>query len=633
MIANRPPLFLLALIAALVTAPAGCDAGPVPAAPPAPRSGASQMIDIHSAGRPAEVVVRHARIDWNLDFDRKVLEGSVTWDLEVSVPGAPLWLDTRGLLIEGVFAPVEDGLEERPYELLPEDPIIGRPLRIDLREGDRRIVVRYATTSESEGLQWLDPAQTLGGKQPFLFSQAQSIMGRTFLPCQDSPGIRFTYEATVRTPPGIRAVMAAEIAEDEASPWHFRMPQAIPSYLVAIAAGELEQRAIGARSAVWAEPRMVEAAASEFRDTEAMIEASEELYGPYRWERYEILVLPPSFPFGGMENPRLTFATPTVITGDRSLVALVAHELAHSWSGNLVTNATWSDFWLNEGFTVYIERRIQERIFGVERAEMEAVLGRSDLQEDLDLLDDKDEILKVDLEGRQPDDAFSNVPYEKGYLLLRRLEEICGRERFDAFLMRWFDRFAFRSATTDDFKEALDRDLFAGRPEDAEKIDLHAWLHEPGLPADAPRATSDRFDRARAQAAAFSQGGAAEDLQVEGWITHEWLHFLRGLPADLGSERLAALDARFDLSGTRNSEILCEWLELCVKNEYEPAYERLEEFLIRVGRRKFLMPLYRALIATEAGRARARSIFAQAKPMYHSLSANSVEKLLSEAGE
>src|ERR1043166_4918259 len=324
-------------------------------------------MDVHSFSCPEQARVRHLELDLRVDFDQKILEGSVEVHFDL-LSGNELVLDTRGLRI----ASVEPALS---WEHGPEHAVLGRPLFIRVAEGTTCVRIHYATSPEASGLQWLDPPQTAGKRHPFLFTQSQAIHARSWIPLQDTPGVRVTYTANVRVPAGLRAVMAAGMEGNG----RFDMPQPIPSYLIALAAGDLDFRELGPRSGVYAEPSVVDAAAYEFADTEAMIAAVEELYGPYRWGRYDLLVLPPSFPFGGMENPRLTFATPTILAGDRSLVSLVAHELAHSWSGNLVTNATWSDFWLNEGFTVYVERRILEKLYGRARTEMEAFLGKREL--------------------------------------------------------------------------------------------------------------------------------------------------------------------------------------------------------------------------------------------------------------
>lgn len=583
--------------------------------------------DEHSFGNPHLARVVHGELDWTLDFAAQQLAGSVTWIVERSSPDAPLILDTRGLGIEKVEVGDHRGLREVPVALGDPHPVFGRALVVPMRDLEDHARITYHTKGAG-GLQWLSPEQTAGGRLPFVFSQAQSILARTFLPCQDSPAVRFTFAARVRAPEGMRPVMAAGMAEDRDGDgaWRFEMPEPIPSYLLAIACGDLACREIGPRTRVWAEPPVVERAAFEFADTEAMIRAAEALYGPYRWGRYDILVLPPSFPFGGMENPRLTFATPTILAGDRSLVALVAHELAHSWSGNLVTNATWSDFWLNEGFTVYFERRIMEAVYGRERAEMEALLGFQDLLEDMQGLEPRDTRLKTDLAGRDPDDAFSHVPYEKGYLLLRLIEESAGRERFDPFLLRWFGENAFTSRTTEDFLAELGRLL---TEEQRAAIRIDEWVYGEGIPDNRPALASPALEPLAALAASYARGEIeAPALQAEGWIFHQWLHFLRALPSGLSRNRMADLDLVWRLTASGNAEILHQWLLLAVRNGYEPAMPALERFLASQGRRKFLKPLYEALAATPEGLARAREIYARARAGYHALARNTLDGLL-----
>jgi aminopeptidase N len=402
------------------------------------------------------------------------------------------------------------------------------------------------------------------------------------------------------------------------------MPHPIPSYLMALAAGEIAFRPLGETSGVYAEPSVVEKAAWEFADTPKMIAAAEALYGPYRWGRYDILVLPPSFPFGGMENPRLTFATPTIIAGDRSLVALVAHELAHSWSGNLVTNATWDDFWLNEGFTTYIENRIMEAVFGVEYARMLQAIGLSDLQREIEDLEPADEALKVVLEGRDPDEGMTTVGYEKGALFLKLIEQTVGRERFDPFLRAWFDRNAFQSRTTDDFIEYLNANLLT--PEEQAAIGVKEWVFGPGVPENVPVATSERIASARKQAEDFIWGKRPSELATKEWTTPEWLLFLRALPK-LTAPQLADLDKAFKFS-TSNAEIRFEFLMRAIESGYRPAFASLEDFLTTIGRRKFVEPLFEQLVKTPEGLALAKRIYAKAKPGYHPLTQMGVEKIL-----
>jgi|KBSSwiStaDraftv2_1062776.scaffolds.fasta_scaffold13049_6 aminopeptidase N len=590
--------------------------------------------DPHSYADPSRVRVRHLRLDLDVSFERRALSGTAELLLERVDPAArELRLDTRALDVFSAEAAEGEGpWTPAPFALAPADRILGAALSVTLPARADRVRVRYASRPEASGLQWLGPPQTAGRKHPFLFSQSQAIHARSWIPIQDTPGVRITYDATIRTRTELRAVMSA--AGNSTGPrggtYRFTMPQRIPPYLLALAVGDLDFAPLGPRSGVYAEPSVVAKAADEFADTERMMEAAERLYGPYRWDRYDILVLPPSFPFGGMENPRLTFATPTVLAGDRSLVALIAHELAHSWSGNLVTNATWSDFWLNEGFTTYIERRILEEVYGREAATMEASLGRQDLKEEIERLEDRDEILHIDLTGRDPDDAATRLPYEKGSLFLRALEDVFGRQRFDAFLRSYFDRFAFQSVVTADFLSYLRETLFAGdRTFSPEAIE--EWIERPGVPSAAPNPVSASLEKVVRAAEDWSGGRlAARDVPWARWSTQERLQFLRRLPPKLPADRMRELDAALGLTGSGNAEIAFQWLFQALKSGYSPAptSARLEEFLLSIGRRKFIKPLYEELVKSEGGRERALAIYRRARPGYHPIAVDTVDRIV-----
>ncbi|MEE3180800.1 MAG: M1 family metallopeptidase [Planctomycetota bacterium] len=602
-----------------------------------PGGGALAIKDPHSFSNPAEVAVTHLTLLLDVDFSSRTIRAEASWKIRNLSGARELRLDTRGLTIRRVQLLESGSISEASFELGQERPLLGQPLVVRIRPGTEEVLIAYETTGEADALQWLEPRQTAGRKQPFLFTQSQAILARTWIPCQDTPAVRFTYWAAVEVPGPITAVMSAaagKAAEDLAGGrkrFFFEMPQAVPSYLMALAAGELSFKALGERSGVYAEPSVLESAAWEFADTEKMMLACEELFGPYRWGRYDILVLPPSFPFGGMENPRLTFATPTILAGDRSLVALVAHELAHSWSGNLVTNATWDDFWLNEGFTVYLEHRIMERLYGREYDEMLARLGLDELSgtvKELLLERPADTHLKLDLAGRDPDEGMTDVAYEKGYLFLRMLEDAFGRERWDVFLRSYFDRFAFQPMTTEGFLAFLDRELLAKDRALAAGLRIREWVYGPGLPGNLPVVRSAALEKAATAAGYFAAGVKAAALKTEGWTTHEWLHFLRHLPSPLPAERLADLDEVFSLTTSKNSEILCQWFLVALPGGYRPVMEPLESFLEGVGRRKFLSPLYRELAKTPGGLRRARKIYARARPGYHPVAIGTLDGIL-----
>ncbi|HBY41257.1 MAG TPA: aminopeptidase, partial [Alteromonas sp.] len=436
------------------------------------------------------------------------------------------------------------------------------------------------------------------------------------------------YTAKIKTPEELLAVMSA--SNDPDTPrdgeYDFTMPQPIPSYLIALAIGDLQFKAMGERTGVYAEPALLDAAAEEFEDTESMLEVTEQTYGAYSWDRYDLLILPPSFPFGGMENPRLSFITPTVIAGDKSLVSLIAHELAHSWSGNTVTNATWRDLWLNEGFTTYLTYRIMEMVYGHDRYRKEAVLGYQDLTDDVAALPENDEILAIDLRGRNPDDVFSNIPYEKGALFLRELEQKVGRAEFDKFLVDYFQHFAFKSITTDEFVAYLDKTLLADHADKLDKARIQEWIFTPGIPAGAPVPTSDAFELIDQARSHFLAGEVpASSINTQSWTVHEWLYFLNNMPEALTDAQLAALDEAFNLTQSSNNEIAHSWLMIAVNNNYEPAYERLYSYLVSIGRNKLVKPLYQALSKTEEGKAFAKKAFEEAKPGYHPLTVKANE--------
>lgn len=592
--------------------------------------------DIHSYARPAIARVTHVTLDLNVDFARKVLSGTALLDIRTAPGASEIVLDTKGLVIRQVTI---NG-REAPHQLGPADPILGQPLTIALPAGARRIAIQYESAPEAGALQWLTPGQTAGKVHPYLFSQGQSILTRTWVPTQDSPGIRQTWEARITTPAALRAVMSAEdltpsgeAAGQGLKAWRFRMDRPVPPYLIAIAVGDIAFKPIGPRTGVYAEPSMLEASASELVDMEKMVEAAEALYGPYRWGRYDVLVLPPSFPFGGMENPRLTFATPTILAGDRSLVSLIAHELAHSWSGNLVTNAVWADFWVNEGFTTYFENRIMESLYGTTTAGMLQTLGWSDWMTDMADLGGPtapDTRLKVDLAGRDPDDGTTDIAYEKGAAFLRMVERTVGRERFDAWLRSYFDRYAFQPMTTEVMLADMRANLIKGDAELERRLMIDAWVYQPGVPANAVEPTSTLFVTADAMASKYANGlTTAQGIYVAGWSTQEWQRFLTSLPRKLTRAQLDELEGQFHLNEAGNSEIRFLWLKLAIANRYDPAVPSLEQFLTSQGRRKFVAPLFTDLMAQgDWGQPIARRIYARARPGYHPVTTSTVDEIV-----
>jgi len=608
----KPTAVALALVAVL----GACKGSEAPRAPaPAPKP------DPHSQSEPARIVVTHLALELTVDFAARTLAGTARLDLEKRDPSATaVVLDTEDLLIDSV---VDCATKAKlGHVLAPERPVLGRALTIEIGASGC-VEIAYRTAPAARALLWVEPSGTLGKQHPMLFTQSQAILARTWIPLQDSPGVRFTYDATIHVPKGQWALMSAENPQ-QLSPdgtYRFRMPQPIPSYLMALAVGDFAFRPIGTRTGVYAEPALVDAAAKEFVEVDQMMAAAEELYGPYRWGRYDMLVLPPSFPFGGMENPKLTFLTPTVIAGDRSLVDLIAHELAHSWSGNLVTNSTWNDFWLNEGFTTYVERRIMEKVRGPAYGEIQWTLAEKSLREVLARYKDTDPNTFLALRRSatdEPDDVPGSVAYEKGSLLLRALELAFGRDRLDAFLRRRFDRLAFRSSDTETFEADANAELFGKR---AVGWTLAPWLHAGGIPPGLPPQRSAEVAQIEALAARVA-------LPPRGWNTAEWTIYLDAIPKTATRDQLLALDQLFGLTHG-NAEILMYWLPHLIRADIQAAAPVIESFLTTVGRYRMVRPVYAAMMAgDEAWKTLARSIYGKAKDLYHPIVREGIGKLV-----
>lgn len=587
--------------------------------------------DPHSFSTPAEAKVTHLKWNSTINFEKKTLEGIASWSIDNSAKADSIVLDTKGLHIRDITL---NNNGTAKFRLGQVDPVLGQSLSVAITPETKVIHIAYETSPEAEALQWLTPQQTAGKNFPFLFTQSQAILARTWVPCQDTPGVRFTYEADVSVPKELLALMSATNPQQKngTGQYHFEMNQPIPSYLLALAVGDITFKPISDRSGVYAENALMDKAAWEFADLEKMIAGAESLYGPYQWDRYDVLVLPPSFPFGGMENPRLTFATPTILAGDRSLTSLIAHELAHSWSGNLVTNATWNDFWLNEGFTVYFETRIMEKLYGEDYAEMLAALNLQELHDEVESLRNKNQFadtrLRLDLEGRNPDEGVTSIAYNKGYFFLRSIEEKHGRDKFDAFLKDYFSENAFSSLDTETFITYITNYYKSKYNIDLDRASFNEWIETEGLPEHVPQPVSQRFQKVDQLLTSWETEKKLDKSLTREWSSHEWLHLLRNLPAELSQEQMAAFDNFGNFTASGNSEIIAEWGVIAIRNNYDKMLPRIEDFLIHTGRRKFLSPLYNEFMKTDVGKHRARDIYRKARPNYHFVATNTFDKLI-----
>lgn len=622
---------VLLSFAALAGLPAQAEEAPIVS----PILTSPEAHDPWTFAEPEKARVTHVALDLALDFEGKRVSGTATLDVEAQPGAEAIVLDSQGLDIASVK---DEAGRALPFTVGEAVEGKGAPVTVTLN-GARRIVIAYAAPN-AEALQWLAPEQTAGGEHPYLLSQGQPTLNRTWIPTQDSPGIRQTWEARITAPKPLTVVMSGlrqgepeDLGDRRA--FRFAMDKPVAPYLIAIAAGDLAFRDLGPRSGVWTEPSMLDAAAAELVDTEKMIDAAEALYGPYRWGRYDMIVLPPSFPYGGMENPTLTFLTPTFIAGDRSLNGIVAHELAHSWSGNLVTNANWADSWLNEGFTSYFENRIMEALYGGHRASQEAALSFADMEEVFEEKGRDAPVTALHLPPAEavPDGGEAGIVYDKGALFLRTVEGIVGREKFDAWLRAWFDNHAFQPATSALMLADMRANLVKGDAELERKLMLDQWVYQPGLPSNAAQPSPTAFAEVDAAAQQYSASRTVDPEAWAAWTTAERLRLIAKLPKELGVEELDRLDRDLGLSTTGNNEVLFAWLELALANRYEPAVPVAEQFLARVGRRKFVLPLFEVLMKEEGwGEPIARRIYARTRAGYHSVTQGSVDEVVKAGG-
>jgi len=618
----------------------------------------SSRVDHCTRSNVEEVVLTHLSLTLDVDFERKVLAGCAAWTATLLAPTAKLILDTKALAVERVT--VDD--QPAKFVLGEAHEAFGMALTVSLPEGlaagaKLKVAVHYATSPESSALQWLPKECTAGKKLPYLFSQCQAIHARALVPCADTPSAKFTYDAAVTTPEWATALMSAVSSgskrkggpEGGTTSFTFDQTTPIPSYLLAVAVGQLEARTVGPRSQVWSEPSMVEAVAYEFAEAETFVAAAEEITGhAYVWGRYDILCLPPSFPYGGMENPCLTFVTPTLLAGDRSLADVVAHEVSHSWTGNLITNHTWEHFWLNEGWTVWLERKIKGHMKGAAHYDFSAISGAKHLADDVALYGAANPLTHMvpQLRDVDPDDAFSSVPYEKGFNLLHYLSTVVGgAEVFEGFARAYVQHFKFKTLTSADFR-AFFMEWCRSREIDASAVDWEAWLLAPGMPpilntfsnelGAACSALADRWLAAAAPEEPKKTIAGARATDVEGWSSAQLIALLEHMLSSVGdaaavpppplASRLDALDALYKLSASRNAEVRFRWQRLCIKMRADFIVPQVIDFLQSQGRMKFTRPLFRELFAWPEQKHVAVETFTAWAENYHPICRQMVSK-------
>lgn len=582
--------------------------------------------DYHSSANTDALCVHHLDLNLVVDFDLQQLIGVARLQFTRTISAVSLVLDCRDLLIQAITDSQANPLS---YTMSDVSDILGQKLLIDVGEQVDEVVIDYRTSTNAQGLQWLTPQQTLGKKLPYLFSLSQPINARSWIPLQDTPKARITFNATINVPQGLRAVMSAENIPDmpDDGVFTFCMNKPIPTHLLAIAVGELSFQATGPRSGIYTEPGMLAAAVKEFEDTESMIQIAESILGPYAWGRFDMIILPPSFPFGGMENPMLAFMTPTLIAGDKSLVSTVAHELAHSWTGNLVSNATWRDLWLNEGFTTYFTNRIVEAVYGEEQAELEWVIEYGRLQEEMGSTPLVSQTLPANVQDRDPNLAFNRFTYDKASMFVHELESRLGRAAFDKFLFQYVDYFSFSAITTETFIDYAKQTLLVEHHDKLTLSELNEWVYGQGLPQWFIGPTSSSLDKVELAVEAVIKGTPAIELQVDGWRVHHWQYFLTQLPLVVSQAVLLDLDATFTLTNSLNAEIACDWYRVAIRNHFDPVLPALSGYLCRIGRGKFVRPLFVEL-QIAGYQQELLDIYAKARPGYHPSLQVQLDKLL-----
>jgi len=560
------------------------------------------------------------------------LDGSVALEIKRLDPDATeLVLDTKGLLISDVSQKAVDLLGatskdqttwvSRPFHMGKSDPILGAPLVIELpasKKTTELIKIDYETAQDASGLTWLDTKRSLGRTEPFLYTRSGGLGARSWIPLQDTPLVRMTYTVRLHTPPELKAVMSAEsdLTIKGKGEYLFENLKPTPAWEIALAVGDLKFKETGPRSGVYAEKSMIDSAAKSFANTETMLEADEKMFGSYRWSRFDIVVMPSNYPALGAAAPRLAFVSPTAVAEDDRSSAALAREMAHAWAGELVSNANWRDLWLNEGVAAYMESRTITALYGAQRAALEEAADLAELRARLATLKPADQLLAVDLRGRDPEVGGTSVPYEKGRLFMNFLDAKFGREHFDAFLRGYFDRFAFKSISTDQFLAYLHETLLDRYPGLVTSSEVDQWVNGPGIPAYAVLPPGNLFQPVDEARNAFFAGHLQPKQFGADWLSEQWEYFFDTMTSPMLKPQLEALDQARNFSKSRDGEIERSWLNQVIVADYRQAYPRLEEFLGTVGELNLITPLYVQLMKTDAGATLAKRVYKKARAGY-----------------
>jgi len=634
--------------------------------------------DKSTLSNPRYTRAKHVYWKAAVDFENHCISANATYDIEILDKDCKsIQLDTRGLTIANVDIndePVKDWILDGEIKGKLH---LGQRLTIPFEEkdsvkGSLKLEIAYKTSSDPEkcsAAQWLTPAQTSGKQHPYLFTQCQAIHARSIIPCYDCPAVKMTYNAEITVPKWATAVMSAlstkDGASDSISKWakgvmsvvageatddthtfSFEQPVPIPAYLLALAVGDLASKDLSPRCRIWCEPCTLKAAADEFHQTELFLKTAEDITSmPYAWKRYDLLVLPGSFPYGGMENPCLTFVTPTLLAGDGSLVCVVAHEIAHSWTGNLVTNKTWGHFWLNEGWTTWLQRRIMNKIENVPHdMDLDAIGGAQFLEQDIEMLDKSMTSLYLKLGDNDPDESYSRVPYEKGFHLLYALERMVGEETFLELVAAYLKKFAYGTVTTEEFREFCIGFWKNTNPAAYTKVkdfSWDEWMYGTGMPP-LPVFNKSLAEAAESLAAAWVEFDnnedqkevSAPDVDISEWTSAQKVCFLNtlllvqddesGKPKKFTIFTLQLMQMKYSFQRSKNAEILFRYCMLAVQSEDRGIYPVVVRFITSQGRMKYIRPLYRAMFASATSREIGVETFLKNKDFYHPIASKMI---------
>ena len=575
-----------------------------------------------------------------MDFHKRALIGdAVLCFIKINPNAKFLILDVKDIRIQSIKDETTGGHLKFNFgapNQFGEKLVVQIPTTVS-KKGELRI--SYKTSPKSKALTWLSPPQTAGKKYPYMFSMAPTIHARTIFPCQDTPSVKTTFSAAITAPKNLTVLMSATRARtkiiDDKRVSKFKQQIPVMSYLIAIAVGAIESRRIGPRSQVWSEAELIEKAAFDFSETDEMIKTAEQLCGPYEWKIFDILVLPPSFIYGGMENPCMSFLSPTALSGDKSNADVIAHDIVHSWAGNLVTNVNFEHFWINEGVTTYLERKVIGKLDGEPSRHLHAILKWKDLEAEVESLGPSNHLtaLVTNLTTVHPDNALTEIPFEKGSTFLWYLEDVVGGATvFEPFLKSFFKDFSKQSIDSEQFKSYFIKYFY--NVEALQTIDWDTWLYKPGMPIYKPQFDNSMAKKCWNLAKKWKQWNMKRrkvwKIEFHSFSPLQKQEFLSSLfnGPPLNHLKLNSMEKLYSLNGSPNYEILFRWIRLGIKARWIPIVQPALKLLSEQGRLKYSKQIFKDLYDWKEMRPKAISTFLAHKDEMSLLYVEIISKML-----